>query len=344
MARTQRSGMPFVVLFSLGLAVGTPTGCDNTNLAVFIRQVQAPVAAVGLCTVPQDPLTRGPSEGTMDLVLTQRYVLHPLFQTEITSRRDPTANRPETNGVFIEGYVIQIYDSDPSPGHEIGRPFTVFQTTFVPPGMAGQPGYATTDLEIVPTAVIDEGGRFVDPSTGECASAATRFPVNQPIDDPPGVPCEQLPQHPPSIMDYVCRPYFAPGVDRSVCPVPDLTRDRLGRRARTMRLIVRIVPFGRTLGGVSFEAPAFDYPVSVCCGCLIQFPAEANAPETEMGHLGPDCVGTGAVPLGPAQCAVGQDFPQDCRLCASRAACQPPGFVATPTGALPPGMTRCPTY
>ncbi|MBI5515976.1 MAG: hypothetical protein HY909_19495 [Deltaproteobacteria bacterium] len=349
--RARRTGLPFVVLFSLGVGVGSPTGCDNTNVAIFIRQVQAPVPGAGVCTIPPDPMTRGLNEGTLDLALARtpqalRYILHPLFQTEITSRRDIQANRPETNGIFIEGFVIQIYDSDPSPGHEIGRPFTVFQTVFVPPGMGGQPGFGTTDVEIIPSAVIHEGGRFTDPNTGECVTTPTRFPVNQPIDDPPGVPCEQLPQHPPSILDYVCRPYFEPGINRQRCPVPDYSRDRLGRPARTMRLIVHMIPFGRTMGGVSIEAPPFDYPVSICCGCLVQFPGEANAPESEMGHYGPDCLASGTVPAGPALCSPGQDFPQDCRGCNSLAACQPPGFVNYPQGPMSPmpPTLDCPSY
>jgi hypothetical protein len=66
--------------------------------------------------------------------------------------------------------------------------------------------------------------------------------------------------------------------------------------------------------------------IEVCCGCLLRFPAESDAP----ARPGPDCSAGGA-PGGPASCTPGQDFPTDCRLCAGTnpAFCHPRGYSAT---------------
>lgn len=66
---------------------------------------------------------------------------------------------------------------------------------------------------------------------------------------------------------------------------------------------------GLTNGGLSVESPEFFFPVSLCCGCLLTCPAEADDPDVD----GPgNCDSTDEVTTIP--CALGQDDDVDCRL------------------------------
>ena len=142
----------------------------------------------------------------------------------------------------------------------------------------------------------------------------------------PGYAFAQIQVIPPQIGDVlktaVCR------VDRSGvtddCPVPRVS-------SVNRRILVKVTAFGESLGQHNVESTPFFFPLNVCCGCLINFPLEADAPETMGGGAGPDC-NSGMPSIGPASCAVGQDFPVDCRLCSSSRPelCQPRGY--SPTG------------
>jgi hypothetical protein len=68
---------------------------------------------------------------------------------------------------------------------------------------------------------------------------------------------------------------------------------------------VRVV--GETLGGVDIRSNELIFPINVCAGCLLSFPADA----VDLGTG--DCVGE---PPGPDACLRGQDQKTDCRHCA----------------------------
>jgi hypothetical protein len=90
-------------------------------------------------------------------------------------------------------------------------------------------------------------------------------------------------------------------------------------------LLVVVYGFGATDDGCNLASEPFVFPLTVCCGCLLRFPVESDAPEATTP--GPDC-NAGTSPAGPASCAIGQDFPVDCRLCsrANPQFCQPRGY------------------
>ena len=92
-------------------------------------------------------------------------------------------------------------------------------------------------------------------------------------------------------------------------------------------ILVKLTAFGASLGGNNVESAPFYFPVTVCCGCLITFPVDADAPATMTTGVGPDC-NNGMPLIGPASCNLGQDFPVDCRFCSSAHPefCQPRGF------------------
>jgi len=71
--------------------------------------------------------------------------------------------------------------------------------------------------------------------------------------------------------------------------------------------------FGRTLGGLNVDSGEWQFPLSVCFGCLIAFPREAddihlaNQPNCDLAAS----TGTSIAP----PCVVGQDDTVDCRIC-----------------------------
>jgi hypothetical protein len=109
------------------------------------------------------------------------------------------------------------------------------------------------------------------------------------------------------------------GVNES-CPVY-----RVVSASRT--ILVKLTAFGASLGGNDVESSPFYFPVTVCCGCLITFPVDADAPATMTTGIGRDC-NNGMPLIGPASCNLGQDFPVDCRYCSTAHPefCQPRGF------------------
>jgi hypothetical protein len=87
----------------------------------------------------------------------------------------------------------------------------------------------------------------------------------------------------------------------------------------TFNTSVRV--FGDTLGGEEVESNELTYPVTVCRGCLIAFPAAAIVSNNNVLECGGDEDPTAGVP-----CEVGQDDYMDCRYCnGALEACKRPG-------------------
>jgi hypothetical protein len=81
----------------------------------------------------------------------------------------------------------------------------------------------------------------------------------------------------------------------------------------TTRVLTYVKIFGHTLGGQRVETNEFQFPVDVCYGCLVVFPAGVSSPLLPQ----PNCsnqAGASSAPSAPP-CAYGQDQPIDCRLC-----------------------------
>lgn len=123
------------------------------------------------------------------------------------------------------------------------------------------------------------------------------------------------------------------GLQMQVCnvqPIEGRAECRGANLSTTQRIIAVIRPFGHTMGGIPIDGATWTFPLTVCCGCLVTFPPDANADEAT--HAGPDC--NAGAPSTQA-CNIGQDDPVDCRYCsASNSFCQPPGY--TPPSATSP--------
>jgi hypothetical protein len=88
--------------------------------------------------------------------------------------------------------------------------------------------------------------------------------------------------------------------------------------------------FGHTLGGDSVESNEFGFPIEICEGCLVSFPAaeESQALPT------PNCALAGAASSAATSvpCFIGQDLAVDCSACQGKPACsinEPGGGTST---------------
>ena len=90
-----------------------------------------------------------------------------------------------------------------------------------------------------------------------------------------------------------------------------------GSRTNPARLAVAYVKvFGQTLGGQSLESNEFQFPISVCHGCLVDIPVDALKNDwCKTTHAASSTV------LSP--CRIGQDQAIDCSLCYPNPACVP---------------------
>jgi len=89
-------------------------------------------------------------------------------------------------------------------------------------------------------------------------------------------------------------------------------------------LTVEVQLFGEELNGDDANSNVFGFPLVVCRGCLLRFPAAASE-----GVGPPNCRDVEHVDSVDPPCALGQDDPVDCRLCrqavgiAQRNQCEP---------------------
>jgi hypothetical protein len=108
-------------------------------------------------------------------------------------------------------------------------------------------------------------------------------------------------------------------------------KDALPTRDGRRTIVSYFKVFGNTLGGTYVETAEYQHVISVCNGCLVAFPADAELQDTTSAkYPHPNCLaglpagstggggGTLALP-----CVLGQDQPTDCRLCQGLEACDP---------------------
>lgn len=91
----------------------------------------------------------------------------------------------------------------------------------------------------------------------------------------------------------------------------------------TKQVVVHFTVFGQTAGGDDIESDEFQFPVNVCKGCLVSFPAGSSDP---LQQPQPNCaaaLGSNSASTTIIPCVVGQDQIVDCRLCQGNPACVP---------------------
>lgn len=74
---------------------------------------------------------------------------------------------------------------------------------------------------------------------------------------------------------------------------------------------------GQTLGGLSLESQEFQFPITVCSKCLVDFPRAPDTTNPDDKCPPPPVSTTGATQTVPTPCRPGQDTAFDCILCKS---------------------------
>ena len=90
-------------------------------------------------------------------------------------------------------------------------------------------------------------------------------------------------------------------------------------------VLARIRVFGETLGGQEVESNEYSFPIQICTGCLISYPAEAADMTQGPGIYRCNIRGEEAPTTQEPVCHVGQDVSAPCTLCAAYSAvCEDP--------------------
>lgn len=86
------------------------------------------------------------------------------------------------------------------------------------------------------------------------------------------------------------------------------------------RIVADVRIFGDTLGGEEITSDSLSFPITVCDGCLISYPSDADDP----AQPGYQCIAGGDSANVDAPCRMGQDEAVDCRLCGNLSICVSP--------------------
>lgn len=274
--------------------------CSPNEISYFVRQNQAGTLGTmgAACTYDSNPSSSAYNSGVMDVALSNRYVLVPLFENRMFSTADPAAFRADTRGVFVDR--MHIHLNAPVLGTDLSLPngapidYDVPANVYVPVGTSpGTPGYASGQVEVIPATVGDAlyarfcGAQPRAATRGACTPTAASSPVT---------------------VIVQATPYgrtnggIGTGLGSAVSPN----------------------------GPGTFAGGEFRFPLTVCCGCLIGFSSGSSnaAPGTQANcNATLSGMGTTSSAFSSSPCYLGQDIAVDCRLCSSTNIwCQPPGY------------------
>jgi hypothetical protein len=310
MSATARSNrLPgFRALLAAG-ALAASAGCADNETSVYIRLMKAPTAQMGQCSVTNDMSGAAVTEGVLDLAFRRTYNLAPLIQNNIFGRFDNQSNRAESNHVFIEGYIVEIRRDSPN-----GDLYRYVGSDPMPERFSFSNPFSVYQSLTIPASL-----------QGTASFGATIF--------------EALPQVVgDTLFQEVCTESMGiaqiPGVPAGVC-VPRYNPNVL------RRIILSVSAFGHTGGSVSVQTPKYNFPVTVCCGCLRQFPVSLMASAVDAGPgavVNPSCARE-TIAQSPAACPnfFGQDYLVPCGLCADSLpnVCEPTGHSFNATTICP---------
>jgi hypothetical protein len=83
-------------------------------------------------------------------------------------------------------------------------------------------------------------------------------------------------------------------------------------------VVARISVFGDTLGGEEVQSNEFFFPITICSGCLVDYPAEASQPDQAPNVYLCDLQADMDAVSGDLACRTGQDVRVPCTACAAQ--------------------------
>lgn len=107
----------------------------------------------------------------------------------------------------------------------------------------------------------------------------------------------------------------------------NLIPGQLGMTLETGVVLAKIRAFGETLGGTSVTSSELDFPINICTGCLVRYPADAADPLQGQGAPYKCTTATTATTTAIPACILGQDQVISCITCSSAyAVCRDPAM------------------
>lgn len=89
------------------------------------------------------------------------------------------------------------------------------------------------------------------------------------------------------------------------------------------QVLAKIRVFGDTLGGKAVTSSELDFPITLCDGCLVTYPAQGDPTSSTYMCPTPSAADMSSAAAGP--CILGQDVPFSCTRClATSDACKDP--------------------
>jgi hypothetical protein len=81
-----------------------------------------------------------------------------------------------------------------------------------------------------------------------------------------------------------------------------------------MTTVVTIQLFGQTQSGIDVITQPFDFPITICWGCLVRCPVGMTCAANPLRPWGFECDCDADLDTAESPCHLGQDFDIDCRL------------------------------
>jgi hypothetical protein len=144
-------------------------GCADDRSTFFVRQVQAPKDD---CTVSADRSALFLTGGTLDVMFVDGsgnppdFQLTPLMENQMVARADDQFLRPESNGIQVDGAVVNIYETDNPdiPPEETDPVLTFFSyaSSYIDPQSTGVTGFTVIPSEYSRTRYGELCGMPVD--------------------------------------------------------------------------------------------------------------------------------------------------------------------------------------
>jgi hypothetical protein len=187
-----------------------------------------------------------------------------------TYNNDPTS--PVLSSGTVDGLVTDYYN----PAFLIG-------STLIPQGNQATPDSETARIEVQGAIV-----QVVDPATNatiEDATVLTSAIIEPASGSVPSYAGAFL-----NIMDAAAIAHFTPSAPLAPSKIA----------------LVYVTFFGQTLGGQDLQSDQYQFPVDVCAGCLVTYPAGEDPPTY--------CVGASTSAVFEA-CQSGMDQTTDCTYC-----------------------------
>lgn len=200
-------------------------------------------SASGQCLASASSTTTIAS-GSLDVMAKRTYAMALRFQSQLYTSADPNTNRADSRGAFIDSIEVKVRST---------RGLVQFDSVLPCEGSTGSTG----------TCNRVDASIFV-PSSITAGSFTT---LTAPVDVLPARIVEQF-------RSRVCLGYAF--VQNSTCDPATSPFDPSATEDFTLLL----TPVMHTQGGIKIRGATFQYPLSVCCGCMLEFGPSGNCDTT----------------------------------------------------------------